>query len=258
MNILSYRTNNENGLSFELLVDDTPLAELIEAPCKAIPFWLFKRDTVELPIADEAGECIVAVCSCGEYGCGRAACRVVREQGTVIFRDFYGDTRTPGRNKSFIFSTENYEAVLQSVACDAEAYECRNNRDNTRFEISRNSDVDWKLPQGWSINPDRPELQCALGAMRVWSNSSQLAQFALRKVGYGNTDFGHGVTYPAELDECDREVEGRNIPDGYVQVYSFFGPPDGEQHCIPEAVYVEMLRQFLACRGLSAEAEQLR
>jgi hypothetical protein len=42
----------------------------------------------------------------------------------------------------------------------------------------------------------------------------QLAEFAAVRQGFCNSNGGHGVTYPEDLDEYEREVEKIAIPDG--------------------------------------------
>lgn len=115
-----------------------------------------------------------------------------------------------------------------------------------KVQLKRVPSVSWRLPEGWCIVPDLPEFRCALDAMRTWLTSSQLPGFAESRHGYGNTDMGHGVTYPSDLDEFGKEVDQIEIPQGYVQVYSFFGPPDGEEYLLLESVYLDILSQFLA------------
>lgn len=40
MNVLGYRVTPDNGLSFALLVDGTPLAKLIGSSDDAFPYWI--------------------------------------------------------------------------------------------------------------------------------------------------------------------------------------------------------------------------
>lgn len=107
-----------------------------------------------------------------------------------------------------------------------------------------------------SEKPD-PKTAC-LDAIRHWSSLQALAEFAVSHHGYGNTDGGFGVLYPGDLDDYDREVEGQFIPPGYVQVYGFWGPPDGYELLVPEATYLSVLAQVLYQNGLTAEAERVQ
>ena len=118
MNTLDYRCTEDNGLSFELLVDGQPLGELVGARDKAIPYWIIEADLPTIPphgAAHDPELRIVAVCSCGEYGCGHTRCRVIRSQGVVVFRDFELDCSPEGRLKEFTFSRANYEAVIATI-----------------------------------------------------------------------------------------------------------------------------------------------
>jgi hypothetical protein len=44
----------------------------------------------------------------------------------------------------------------------------------------------------------------------------QLAEFATVRQGFCNSDGGHGLTYPEDLDGYEREVEKITIPHGHV------------------------------------------
>jgi hypothetical protein len=125
MNTLAFRTTEENGLSFELLVDGRPLGELVEAQNWAIPFW----DVVDdLPLWPPHGESldptirIVCCCSCGEYGCGHTQCRVVREGDEVVFRDFNFDASPNGRRRVFRFAAANYDSAVSQIVALARAH----------------------------------------------------------------------------------------------------------------------------------------
>ena len=54
--------------------------------------------------------------------------------------------------------------------------------------------------------------------VRHWSRLGDLASFAVDRHGFGCTDDGFGITYPEDLDEWDREVDGAKIPPGFVSV----------------------------------------
>ena len=104
-----------------------------------------------------------------------------------------------------------------------------------------------------------PEPEAAArDAIRHWSQLPELAEFAVRRHGFGDSDGGFGVTYPGDLDEYDRVVDGIHIPEGFVQVYGFWGPPDGYELLVPEAVYLDQLGDMLALAGHAAETERVR
>jgi len=95
-------------------------------------------------------------------------------------------------------------------------------------------------------------------AIRHWSSLTNLAVFAARRHGFMNTDGGFGVTYPGDLDEYDRQVDGVSIPEGFVRVCGFWGPPSGYELLVPEQTYLTTLADVLAAAGHVAEAEQVR
>jgi hypothetical protein len=118
MNKLSYRLTDDNGLSFELLVDGEPLGDRVGARDNAVPYWIVHDDLPHYPPGGAQPDPeirIVAVCSCGEYGCGHTSCRVIPEAGCVTFCDFDGDANRVGRQKTFQFTRSNYDAVVSEL-----------------------------------------------------------------------------------------------------------------------------------------------
>jgi len=98
----------------------------------------------------------------------------------------------------------------------------------------------------------------ALTAIRHWSDKASLVRFALERRGYYAGDGGFGVTYPGDLDEHEREVEGRHVPDGFVLARGFGGPPDGYELLVPEWLYRDVLAEVLECLGMWREASDVR
>lgn len=91
--------------------------------------------------------------------------------------------------------------------------------------------------------PPEPEA-AARDAIRHWSRLPELAQFAARRHGFGDSDGGFGVTDPDDLDEHDR-ASGDHIPTGFVRACGFRGPPDGCEVLVPEPVYLDTLAALL-------------
>lgn len=123
MNTLSFRTTEDNGLSFELLVDGRPLGELVGAQDYSFPYWDVVDDLPRWPPQGESRDPevrIVCCCSCGEYGCGHTQCRVVREGDEVVFRDFDFDASREGRGQVFRFAAANYQAVVSEIVAWAQ------------------------------------------------------------------------------------------------------------------------------------------
>jgi hypothetical protein len=122
MPILSYRCTEDNGLSFELLVDGQPLGPLVGSRDTAFPYWIVDDGLPRWPPfgPPEATEVrIVSVCSCGEYGCGHAKCRVSRQDDDVVFSEFAIDVTSDGAQKEFRFGSANYNEVCREIAAKA-------------------------------------------------------------------------------------------------------------------------------------------
>jgi hypothetical protein len=98
----------------------------------------------------------------------------------------------------------------------------------------------------------------ARDAIRHWCWLPELADFAVQRHGFGDSNGGFGVTYPGDLDEYDLVVRGDSIPAGFVRAYGFWGPPDGYEVLVPEPTYLEILASELATAGHAAEAALVR
>jgi hypothetical protein len=99
----------------------------------------------------------------------------------------------------------------------------------------------------------------ALVSVRHWRDKAQLAHFAVEGHGFGDSDGGFGITYPGDLDEHDRAVEGAVIPDGYVLAYGFWGEErGGYEVLVPQGLYHHVLAEVLECVGLPREAATVR
>jgi hypothetical protein len=87
-----------------------------------------------------------------------------------------------------------------------------------------------------------------------WPTPSFLADFATRRVGFGHE--GYGMNFPEGIDDHDREVMGIHVPTGHVDIYGFYGNPEGGfEHIVPETMYLGVLAQFLRELKRTAEAE---
>ena len=96
-----------------------------------------------------------------------------------------------------------------------------------------------------------------LSSIRAWTKRGQLASFALARHGFGDTNGGFGVTYPGDLDEYDRQVDGCDIPAGFVEVYGHWGPPRGYSLVVPEVLYLQILSEVLQAEGMGSDATDL-
>jgi len=88
-----------------------------------------------------------------------------------------------------------------------------------------------------------------------WRDIIELSAFAMQRHGYGNSDGGFGIIYEGDLDEYDREVEGSFTPEAHVEVYGFWGKPDGYEFHIREQDYLLILSEVLEKQGLEREAK---
>ncbi|SDZ39283.1 hypothetical protein SAMN05518854_105454 [Variovorax sp. YR266] len=85
-----------------------------------------------------------------------------------------------------------------------------------------------------------------------WSRLSDLADFAERGHGYGS-DSG-GIQYPEDLDEYERLVEGTQIPEGFLRVYSY-GQDDV---LVPQSIYLRTLMDVLANAGFAGDMAKVQ
>ena len=90
------------------------------------------------------------------------------------------------------------------------------------------------------------------------AQSGVTVQFALERHGFADSNGGFGITYPGDLDEHDRVIEGRHIPEEYVLAYGFWGPPSGYEVLVPEWLYRDVLAEVLECLGMWREAASVR
>ena len=117
MNTLSFQTSSDNGLSFELFVDDKRLGDLIGDGNEGIPYWIIEDDLPYWPPHGEPRQHnvrIVSVCSCGEYGCGHTRCRIEMKDDSVVFSNFEGDIKN-GEQWTFEFPRQNFDEVVLKI-----------------------------------------------------------------------------------------------------------------------------------------------
>jgi hypothetical protein len=126
MNVLGYTGSDDNGLSFELLIDEQPLGVVVGGRDSAIPYWIVDNDLPRYPPSgptENPAVRIVAVCSCGEYGCGHTRCEVVHEDSVVVFKNFDVDVTPEGRKMEFRFAVENYKRVVSEIVAQVREYQ---------------------------------------------------------------------------------------------------------------------------------------
>lgn len=89
----------------------------------------------------------------------------------------------------------------------------------------------------------------------AWRTPTDLAKFARLRLGFGDSNGGFGIIYPGDLDEYQREVEGLNIPMGMVEVYGYWGLPNGYEFVVREIDYLGVLADYLREQGNIRESE---
>jgi hypothetical protein len=122
MNILGYHRSANHILSFELTIDGEDIGKVIMTNNTATPYRLFLTG-LALPPLDRLSimtdDRIIAVCSCGQYGCGCTRCKIVRSwDNSIVFRDFIMNPKesTPVFNLLlFCFSQTNYDDVVTGI-----------------------------------------------------------------------------------------------------------------------------------------------
>lgn len=122
MPTLSYRCTDDNGLSFELLVDDQALGALVGSRDTAFPYWIVEDGLPRWPphgLIEDPEIRIVCVCNCGEYGCSHTRCRVTRRGDEVVFHEFAFDVTKEGAQMQFWFGASNYDEVCREIAAVA-------------------------------------------------------------------------------------------------------------------------------------------
>src|SRR5512138_2522685 len=127
MNVLSFLSRSSpDSLGFELTVDGQSLPGILGVTDedRLLPWWLVQP--LGLPFNDEPddppGRHLVAVCSCGEPGCGRTTCVVTPEADTIRLTDFHSDSAEADLPVSFVFSLANYAAVFQAMAAEGQRF----------------------------------------------------------------------------------------------------------------------------------------
>ena len=90
-------------------------------------------------------------------------------------------------------------------------------------------------------------------------NPNDLVKFAENRHGWGDSNGGFGVTYPDDLDEYDKEVEKIFIPEGYVEIYGYWGSEKGGfELIVKELDYLNQLLKVLIELKESTLAESLK
>lgn len=90
---------------------------------------------------------------------------------------------------------------------------------------------------------------------RTFPSHSQLVKFALARHGFGGDNGYYGLTYPNDIDEYERVVEGKFVPEGKVQINYWDGKH--KDILVSEKEYILALKNFLISDGCCEMAELL-
>lgn len=88
-----------------------------------------------------------------------------------------------------------------------------------------------------------------------WPSPNKLVEYAKKRHGYMGDDGYYGVTYPGDLDEYQKEVEGECIPEGFVEVSFWDGSFNAIQ--VSEKRYLAELKAHLINSGHLGLAHEL-
>jgi hypothetical protein len=107
--------------------------------------------------------------------------------------------------------------------------------------------------QSASIQPDTPQYRAVLDAIRSYP-LDRLVDAALSRDGYRNSDGGFGVQYERDPEELEQFGA---IPPRCVEVYTFWGPPEGEAYIVPETTYLMILALILKANDRNRDFEKV-
>ncbi len=82
-------------------------------------------------------------------------------------------------------------------------------------------------------------------AIDSWPLPVKLARFALKRHGFG-------ITYPKDLDDGEEK-----IPEGFIEVYGFWGKPDGYEILVSETEYLNELAARLKTEDFEKESADI-
>lgn len=122
MNFLSFTAEADplHYLVFALCIDGNTLPEAVGSDEAILPYRLITDDLPgldEQPRSDLDCNRIVAVCSCGEFGCGGTWARVAKSADRVVLSDFKTNGAvSPIRKSVFVFSRANYDDVMSRMS----------------------------------------------------------------------------------------------------------------------------------------------
>lgn len=144
MNYLSYRIIWKQLLDrrYEFLVDGKPLLEIVETRNKeGVPLWIRSSVIPWVPLqGDNPHRMMIAICHCGEWGCGHDDCELELNERFAVMSQFCKWKDEPPMTE-FEFSRENYNAVVSAIQVEAEFYQKFSQSYVTAIESTGNANV---------------------------------------------------------------------------------------------------------------------
>ncbi|HEY0428551.1 MAG TPA: hypothetical protein VGC76_12290 [Pyrinomonadaceae bacterium] len=122
--VIEGERNSLTGLCFELLIDGESIEKFIGED-KAIPYYLFEEDEVDLPAFldyEKKKYHVIGVCICGDAGCGSTDCEIEKDENVVDLQVIFRGGYQPPEDIKFRFSRENYDAVIGEIKHRAKEY----------------------------------------------------------------------------------------------------------------------------------------
>ncbi|MEY4529707.1 MAG: hypothetical protein RLZZ156_428 [Deinococcota bacterium] len=119
-----------------------------------------------------------------------------------------------------------------------------------------------KSAENYVLHPLTRQARQALGVIFSYKDLPAIAQAALQKGEYANTDYGHGLEYPTRADRADqvriwrwewRDRKGK-APEGRDQTHKIIY----RKWHVPERVYLGVLVGVLECNGYMTQAAKIR
>ena len=127
MNSISLLSTNDDGLTFCFLVDEQLLGEILGAPGNGIPHRYIVDSLPSIPpypnvTPTEPSLRLVAVCTCGEFGCGHTKCRIRYTEQQVSMSEFVTKDKPSTKNHSFRFDSNDFNRVISRMIDEANRF----------------------------------------------------------------------------------------------------------------------------------------
>lgn len=117
MNILGYKITHDNGFAVDIEIDNLSLNIIFKTKKMSLAGAYIESDFPNYPPSKKIsnGRKIVAICSCGEYGCNNINCLVNQAGNKITWTDFNGNVQIEDKNKQFEFDPIQYFIVIREI-----------------------------------------------------------------------------------------------------------------------------------------------